>query len=188
VADTAGAAGTSSSTTTTTTQGAEERVVVVGAHDGVLSCRLVSSGRKKWATRLAASTSQNADATSDPIFAAPFIFRLQGERVGVAVATQSGLLAVCDLSNGEVLASIRLPGQLFSSPVVLALNSHRQERHDTCGHTPNSGNLAEAAAESSKTAATNEDGAQQEPTNGAVTFRVLIGCRDDHMYGLDFAE
>mmetsp|Transcript_68252 Transcript_68252/g.137274 ORF Transcript_68252/g.137274 Transcript_68252/m.137274 type:complete len:881 (+) Transcript_68252:337-2979(+) len=154
----------------------EERVVVVGAHDGVLSCRSVATGRKKWATCLATpvpspkSTTDGNVETSSPIFAAPFVFRLQGTKVGVAAAAQSGLLAICDLSDGSVLASIRLPGQLFSSPVVLAMGT----RHVMSKLKSNNECSAGATSANSTLA------------SRPLSFRVLIGCRDDHMYGLDY--
>jgi outer membrane protein assembly factor BamB len=92
-----------------------------------------SGGPDEAASTTMASAAQgdsDASAGSDPIFATPFAFSVQtassattwsdkGAPAFVAVCSQSGLFAVLDFDSGKPVASCRLPGQVFSSPVVL---------------------------------------------------------------------
>jgi len=166
-----------------------EALVVVGCHDGNLSCRTAAGGRRVWTTHLAeacraelaetfntvcSSTAETVVPKSvetdgaaaappeipaeDPISAAPFVFlecssspsRGGHSRALVCAASQSGLVAVLDLNSGKPLAAIRLPGLVFSSPVVIKANL--------------------------------EGGA----TTAWTHYVIVVGCRDDHFYAIDF--
>jgi len=125
------------------------RVFVTGGHDGAVTCRDVATGRRRWSTNLAeqcgmepfiiyeedqpltlvSSTSgaEDHDAVSgtDAVFATPAVFLASGAAssdVGlpfVAASSQSGTFAVLDLETGKPIMACRLPGQVFSSAVVL---------------------------------------------------------------------
>lgn len=200
--------------------------VLVGGHDGCLTCTDAATGTKRWSVpfslptvpivpvNLEPSFPHRAPDDLDPIFAAPFIFessRCIGRdskdeeqsvnKVGsggddddnedidendrdrghgtipvehderaedwiaedgaslafVAAASQSGLLAVLNLNTGETLAQLQLPGQVFSSPVVLPV------------------------ATSAKRALEGQSVIKE-------SWVIFIGCRDDHLYALDFAR
>lgn len=164
-----------------------ESLVVIGCHDGTLSCRTAAGGRRVWTIHLAEACqaelaeecshvdSSGADAVvptsvdaggaaatppevpaEDPISAAPFVFLEGGSSYGsgrrralVCAASQSGLVAVLDLKSGKPLAAIRLPGLVFSSPVVI--NSDPRDEASAWKH-----------------------------------HVILVGCRDDHLYAIDF--
>jgi acyl-CoA synthetase (AMP-forming)/AMP-acid ligase II/outer membrane protein assembly factor BamB len=90
--------------------------VLFGSHDGYLRLFSIESGSEIWNVNLGSA-----------IFASPFCcyFRSNGnssECVGV-VCTTSGRLSVVNLSGGEVLSSLILPGEIYSSPIIGIENS-----------------------------------------------------------------
>lgn len=137
-------------------------LIVIGCHDGCLSCRDVNTGMKRWNLNLSSLTH-----VGDVIFSSPFIFQSSPFQPSsyssssspsqsyVAAATQSGLIVIVNLLSGEILHSLTLPGQIFSSPVVISLTPTGFE----------------------------EDGVATPTTTNS--FILYIGCRDDHVYAIN---
>ena len=55
--------------------------------------------------------------TESPVYSTPFV-SLVGGTVCVCCVCSTGLLHLLELGSGAVLGSVRLPGEVFSSPVV----------------------------------------------------------------------
>ncbi|XP_034387231.1 beta-alanine-activating enzyme [Cyclopterus lumpus] len=88
----------------------DQQRVLCGSHDGRLHCMSLADGSPLWAFQ-----------TSGKVYSSPCV--VDGSVVGrggtlVALASTDGTVAVLDGRDGRVLASLRLPGELFSSPAV----------------------------------------------------------------------
>lgn len=131
-------------------------LIVIGCHDGCLSCRDIKTGVRKWYLDLSSMTT-----IGDVIFSSPFIFKSSSpttsSSVYVAVATQTGLIVIVNLHSGKLLHSLTLPGQIFSSPVVLSIRKETDEENESIVSTEVESN----------------------------DFVLYIGCRDDHVYAID---
>ena len=88
------------------------RRVLCGAHDGRVYCLEAGGGALLWSFQ-----------TSGRVYASPFAFESRSASTGraqvlVGVASTDGTLWVLDGRDGRKVASLRLPGELFTSPVV----------------------------------------------------------------------
>ncbi|KAJ8333300.1 hypothetical protein SKAU_G00421960 [Synaphobranchus kaupii] len=83
--------------------------VFCGSHDGSVYCLRSCDGALVWRFR-----------AGGKVFSSPFLFHsLASEDEGlVAVATSDGNLWVLGAEDGEPKASLSLPGEIFSSPVL----------------------------------------------------------------------
>ena len=84
------------------------QLVVFGSHDGHVTCLDPSSGRLEWTTRVSTS----------PVYSTPFVFP-QGRHRRVAVASTDGMLYILGLHSGKIVTEFALPGEVFSSPIVV---------------------------------------------------------------------
>jgi len=84
--------------------------VFVGCHDSFVYCVAEGDGAVVWKTQL-----------SDGIYATPFVFQLDATGVKLlAVACMSGRVHLLEADTGKAFSSHQFPGQVFSSPVVVA--------------------------------------------------------------------
>ncbi|ESO88498.1 hypothetical protein LOTGIDRAFT_125913, partial [Lottia gigantea] len=85
----------------------QNKCVIIGSHDNHLYC-LNQSGQLNWKFK-----------SSSHIYSTPFVYststRLEHSSQN---ASTNGDLNIISVSTGEVLYSIQLPGELFSSPVI----------------------------------------------------------------------
>ncbi|KAI3369008.1 hypothetical protein L3Q82_025980 [Scortum barcoo] len=89
---------------------ADQQRVLCGSHDGCLYCLSCADGSLVWTFQ-----------TTAKVYSSPCVF--DGSVVGrrgtlVAVASTDGTVWILDGEDGRTLASLTLPGELFSSPVV----------------------------------------------------------------------
>ncbi|XP_041461888.1 beta-alanine-activating enzyme-like isoform X2 [Lytechinus variegatus] len=84
------------------------RLVIFGSHCGSVTCLDPLTGQHEWTTVV----------SSFPIYSSPFIFTGGGHR-RVAVASTEGHIYVLDVQTGKILSETELPGEVFSSPIVI---------------------------------------------------------------------
>ncbi|XP_030836045.1 beta-alanine-activating enzyme-like [Strongylocentrotus purpuratus] len=82
--------------------------VVFGSHNGSVTCLDPSTGQLEWTSKV----------STFPIYSTPFGFTRNGHR-RVAVASTDGHVCILDMQTGNVLTEMVLPGEVFSSPVVI---------------------------------------------------------------------
>ncbi|XP_061093383.1 beta-alanine-activating enzyme isoform X2 [Conger conger] len=80
--------------------------VFCGSHDGSVYCLRLCDGALVWRFRAGAK-----------VYSSPFLFHSEGGAL-VAVATTDGKLWILGAEDGTPRASLSLPGEIFSSPVL----------------------------------------------------------------------
>ena len=85
--------------------------ILIGSHDGCVYCLHPQTGSILWRSSL-----------GSPVYSSPFVVTFpliaHGETGGVVfVANTKGLVCALDFVSGRLLASVLLPGEVFSSPV-----------------------------------------------------------------------
>nr|XP_054755985.1 beta-alanine-activating enzyme-like isoform X2 [Lytechinus pictus] len=83
-------------------------LVIFGSHCGSVTCLDPLTGQHVWTSAV----------SSFPIYSTPFIFTRGGCR-RVAVASTEGHIYVLDVQTGKILSETELPGEVFSSPIVI---------------------------------------------------------------------
>lgn len=167
---------------------ASDGLCVVGAHDGVLSCRATATGKRRWAAAL-----------GGPIVAAPFIFLARSGEHGaafVAVTSRTGRLYILCLDSGETVACWTFEAEVFSSPVVLQTSLLAAAKNVPCASTAKESDHGGEEDERSEgrsapsprnSPQTQGNSCRKEPRNAApCSFVVYVGARDDNLHALDF--
>ena len=88
-------------------------LLLFGSHDHKLYCCCVTACSKQHKALETLWTF----TTESPVYATPCV-SVVGGTVCVCCVCSTGLLHLLELSSGSVLGSVRLPGEVFSSPVV----------------------------------------------------------------------
>ncbi|RKP27367.1 quinon protein alcohol dehydrogenase-like superfamily [Syncephalis pseudoplumigaleata] len=98
--------------------------VVVGTHAGGLLCCSVDAGHRLWQTSLPPSADGAASANVVPVYASPFLLVDDAAKCGrVVAASIDGRLWIGDMEQGAFAPWIQLPGEVFSSPIVIGTDS-----------------------------------------------------------------
>ncbi|XP_065828359.1 beta-alanine-activating enzyme-like isoform X2 [Oscarella lobularis] len=85
----------------------ESEIILIGSHDCQLRCLSAANGTPLW----------SCCHPQSPIYSTPFAFRLFDSSF-VCFCESRGVVHVADLDSGEVCASLEMPSEVFSSPVV----------------------------------------------------------------------
>ena len=143
-------------------------VLLVGCTDGGLYC-IAEGGVVMWTF-----------ATAGPIFSSPLLW--EGKAF---VGSHDGHIYCVDVSTGSKVWKVRLGATaVYASPALLLIgNAASDAAIVTCNTT---GELSVLAADDGVVLATYTLPGEVFSSPVCIGERIIIGCRDDHVYCLDW--
>ena len=166
-----------------------------GSHDGLLRCVSASNGIVVWSSRIASASGTASDASSPapvPVFASPTVpsLVLPGNhylmRVVVAAAVDGTVALLCP-RTGAVLCRCQLPGQVFAAPVVVPLPLPTPHASESGNKSAPSTSLLAGSPPLHHQQQSEQrlcDQVNQVALTPVPVATVLVGCRDDRLWGL----